>query len=59
MKASADALGVAPTTVAFYRSRGRLPEPVAYVNGIPVWTRRQMERYLIERPGQDARTDLT
>jgi hypothetical protein len=35
-----------------------VPEPVAYVGNVPVWTRRQVAKWLAGRPGQGARSDL-
>lgn len=54
----ADEMGVAAGTVSGYRSRGRMPEPIGYVNGVPLWTRKQLDEYMRTRPGQGARTDM-
>lgn len=48
----ADAAGVALPTIAAYRSRGYLPEPIGNVDGKPVWSRAQVEEWYRKRPGQ-------
>lgn len=69
----ADLAGVQPNTIHAYRKVRRVrptngesgkprteynvPEPVAYVGGVPVWTRAQVYAWLDSRPGQGSRSD--
>jgi len=49
------------------RARGALaraqenlvPDPIAYIGNVPVWTRRQVADWMSTRPGQGTRSDLT
>lgn len=46
-KQLAHALGVKPSTIRSMRSRGQLPEPVATMNGGPVWHQSQIEGLVV------------
>lgn len=52
---------VQPLTIHAYRKRPdryAVPEPVAYIGNVPVWTRDQVTDWIAARPGQGARSDL-
>lgn len=56
----AEMAGVKPLTIHAYRKiedRG-VPDPVAYIGNVPVWTRKQVHAWLATRPGQGNRNDL-
>lgn len=46
-KQLAQALGVKPSTIRSMRSRGQLPEPVATMNGGPVWHQSQLDGLVV------------
>lgn len=60
--AAAAYVGVQPGTWRPYVKRGRAPQPdrreVAGGHALPVWKRSTLDRWLANRPGQGARTDL-
>jgi predicted DNA-binding transcriptional regulator AlpA len=45
-------LGVAPSTITAYLSRGRMPPPVVRLGNSPVWSRPVIHQWLGLRPGQ-------
>lgn len=50
----AERSGVKYDTVTAYRTRGMLPPPAAMLGRVPVWTRRQLNDWLRNRPGVSA-----
>lgn len=57
----AEMVGVQAGTIHAYRKkpeRYEIPEPVAYIGSVPVWTRRQAVDWVNHRPGQGTRSDL-
>lgn len=50
----AERSGVRYDTITAYRTRGLLPEPAAMLGRVPVWTRRQLNLWLANRPSHTA-----
>lgn len=59
---AAEYLGIQRNTLSSYMARGTGPEPKERrVEGqyfLPVFTRGELDRWVAQRPGQGARTDL-
>ena len=47
--AFAAAAGLKPATIHSFRHRGILPEPAFYAGQSPVWTRKQVDKWLKTR----------
>lgn len=48
----ASSLGVLPSTISAWKSRGAMPQPARYVGRSPLWLVSDIEAWKAQRPGR-------